>query len=257
MRTASLILSFLLLCLSANAQPQEFMHNGAKYRLFPDQPRYAELVEDSTARDTVRIPSFVDYESIPREVKKIAWHAYWNASPSIVGFDIPQTVDTLEGGWADGNLPNIAYLHVHPLNPSYMSEDNVIYTRRVTELVKYAELKPDTIFTVPATVLRIGVSAFAGSQNLRQVVLPQNLHIIGPWAFSGCPQLREVNIPPYLMVVNVNAFTNCPNLPAAFIADPIQYARNKAEQQRQQPQGLSEMAKMYLMLYGKRTDNDN
>jgi len=70
MRTASLILSFLLLCLSANAQPQEFMHNGAKYRLFPDQPRYAELVEDSTARDTVRIPSFVDYESIPREVRK-------------------------------------------------------------------------------------------------------------------------------------------------------------------------------------------
>jgi len=255
MRLPKILLTLILaLASAATATAQEFVCNGVKYRLLPATPDQAVLVEDTVSTDTVRIPAYVDYEGRPRRVVKIAWHAFWNARPGIRGYEIPQTVDTLEGGWMDGNGGNVDYLNVHPLNSSYMSDGNVIYNRYVTELVKYAPLRPDTVFFVPATVRQINTSAFAGCPYLRRVVLPTNLHVILHWAFSSCPNLSDINVPPYLLVVSENSFSNCPKLPAAFVADPIQYGRNKAAQEKKNP-GLSELSRMYLLFYGNRNIN--
>lgn len=69
---------------------------------------------------------------------------------------------------------------------------------------------PDTLKKHPVTA--IGVSAFAESKKLTELILPEGLRSIGDWAFGGCEKLAKVTLPEGLETVGAYAFADCPAL---------------------------------------------
>ena len=58
-------------------------------------------------------------------------------------------------------------------------------------------------------VTTIGVDAFKGKTNLRQVMIPSTVDIIDDNAFSGCTRLVDFSVPMSVVSINDNAFRGC------------------------------------------------
>ncbi|MDR1373826.1 MAG: leucine-rich repeat domain-containing protein [Treponema sp.] len=65
---------------------------------------------------------------------------------------------------------------------------------------------------VPASVQKIGKSAFEGCKNLTTVILPDTLEEIGVLAFYLCSALHTVNIPAGIKRIDGTAFAACGEL---------------------------------------------
>ena len=70
------------------------------------------------------------------------------------------------------------------------------------------------------TVIGIGDEAFAYSENLQSVVIPEGVNYIGYMAFGRCPNLQSVTLPDSMRMIEAAAFLECEslrhiNLPAA------------------------------------------
>ena len=96
-------------------------------------------------------------------------------------------------------------------NPSYYSVDNVLFDKD-GELLMYAALKPDTVYTVPEGTYRTASYAFLNATNLEKVVFPDGFLHIGGMAFANCVNLKEVILPDTLVSIEELAFIGCSSL---------------------------------------------
>lgn len=58
----------------------------------------------------------------------------------------------------------------------------------------------------------IGMDAFSGCTNLKQVILPNNLTTIEKYAFEKCSKLLEIILPVNVKVIGENVFKHCHQL---------------------------------------------
>lgn len=80
-----------------------------------------------------------------------------------------------------------------------------LYNKDQTELIFYAGGKPDTFFTVPATVTTIGANAFSGAANLLSLTLPDSVQTINSDAFAES-SIQTINIGSGLQSIAGNPF---------------------------------------------------
>lgn len=64
-------------------------------------------------------------------------------------------------------------------NLNYYSLDGVLFTKNMTELIRYPEGKEGDTYQVPATVTSIGDYAFYGCAGLESIDLPEGVTSIG------------------------------------------------------------------------------
>ncbi len=74
-----------------------------------------------------------------------------------------------------------------------------------------------TSISIPATVTRIGPSAFLYCLKLTEVNIPQGITIIEAGTFSVCENLVSVTIPPGVTRIDEGAFSSCKRLEKATI----------------------------------------
>lgn len=94
------------------------------------------------------------------------------------------------------------------------------------------------VFHIPAKdgtirkwhVKEIAKNAFANSEHLLTVTLPNTLSVVGHYAFSGCPKLKEVKCDNSEYSGNMNflrgAFSKCPKLAKVSLDNPIYWVCN-------------------------------
>lgn len=72
---------------------------------------------------------------------------------------------------------------------------------------------------VPASLFKIGDSAFRGCAQLKEVAFPENsnLESIGAYAFSDCPNLSKFALPESVKIIGPQAFSGCSGLKGNFI----------------------------------------
>ena len=79
-------------------------------------------------------------------------------------------------------------------------------------------------------IKEIAKNAFANSEHLLTVTLPNTLSVVGQYAFSGCPKLKEVKCDNSEYNSNMNflrgAFSNCPKLEKVSLDNPINWVCN-------------------------------
>ncbi|MEA4846519.1 MAG: leucine-rich repeat protein [Clostridiaceae bacterium] len=101
---------------------------------------------------------------------------------SLESISIGSLVNTIGDG-AFYVIPKLTSIAVDPDNGYFSAENNVLYDKAKTLLIRYLPAKADESFSVPGTVNTIGESAFYACGNLKAVTVPSSVETIGESAF--------------------------------------------------------------------------
>ena len=145
--------------------------------------------------------------------------------------DIPRDAH-IEGGMP-GNNNNLERIVVERGNREYVSEHGVLYDYQGTvllltpaayrghlsmpdgleEIAPYAcQGSGITSVDMPASLRKIGKSAFQNCTGLSMVSIPYNVSVIEPLTFSGCTNLQRVDLSGNVRILGEKAFEGCKNL---------------------------------------------
>ena len=152
---------------------------------------------------------------LPNTLQSIGEMAFCNCY-ALTALQIPASVQTI-GLSAFLNCSAMQSLQVTAGNPYYTAQDNVLFSADMSVLVAYLNTKPNTSYTIPEQVRRIGEKAFQESVYLQEVVFPAGLYEIEKYAFSGSAALTAVHIPDSVGIIGAFAFSNCGNLTSAVL----------------------------------------
>ena len=195
---------------------------------------------DPTSADTVVIPDTLG--GYP--VTSITGNNLLQRSPYVVeNLVIPAGITEISRN--PFNVARLSRFTVAEENTAFCSVEGVLLDKAQTTLISCPSYYPETEYTVPATVTRIGDYAFANARSLTKVTLPEGVLRLGNQAFAFTSTLKDVNFPSTLTtivgncfgyntaieevilpesVVNIgaSAFTDCNNLKTVLIAGNVQ-----------------------------------
>ncbi|MCD8304289.1 MAG: leucine-rich repeat domain-containing protein [Prevotellaceae bacterium] len=165
---------------------------------FDDSARTAQVtsIKEGYNVDVV-IPSTVlhenaNYEKTTYDVTSIGEHAFGGCD-KLLSVVIPGSVTRI-GEFALEGCESLESIEVASGNPSYRSEDGVLYTKDMTQLLAYPAGKHARSFTIPNTVTYVGYEAFFGCQHLTEVTIGSSVKSIEPNAFHACAILTAFHV---------------------------------------------------------------
>ena len=88
-------------------------------------------------------------------------------------------------------------------------KDGVLFVIESQKLSAYPAFLPPETYEAPEGTRIIGAYAFACSENLTQIVLPESLTAIEAGAFRNCTALTALNIPAGVTEIAPDAFEGC------------------------------------------------
>ena len=121
---------------------------------------------------------------------------------------IPAGVTEIEEGSIFWNYA-LAHIDVDENNPSYKSEDGVLYTADNKRLLSYPLASERTEYTVLEGCERICDYALSQASNLTELHTNEGLEEIGSYSFYFCGSLAEARLPKSLKTVDDAAFQYC------------------------------------------------
>lgn len=131
----------------------------------------------------------VDVE-ISEGITKISSGAFGNLH-SLERLKLPSTVKEIGTIF---NCPLLSNIEVSPENSSYISVDNVLFSRDKKILVAYPPRKPGDSYTIPDGVTEISPSAFWDCSSLISIAIPDSVATIDERAFFDCSSLASLNL---------------------------------------------------------------
>ena len=136
--------------------------------------------------------------NIPGTIREIGSGAFNNTPKVNTKVIIPATVAKIGvNPFVDSKVTEF---EVQYGNPTYKSEDGLIYTKNGENILAYPGGKIETNgkygkeYVIPKTVKNILPDAFRGCDNLEVVVIPNGVKTIGERAFYDCNNLRQIEI---------------------------------------------------------------
>ena len=113
-------------------------------------------------------------------------------------------------------------------NSYYVSENGILYTADMADLVAYPENKSDTEYTVPDSVTKINNNAFSFCNNLNKVTLSANLETIPDYTFAYNSTVVEVIVPANVKEIGFAAFYRCSALKKITLPESVSDINNNA-----------------------------
>ncbi len=156
---------------------------------------------------------------IPNSVTVIGKEAFLLCS-SLKTITIPTGVTEI-GQYAFTGCYCLESISVDENNANYKSIDGNLYSADEKTLIKYAQGKLDTSFTVPSSVTKIDGRAFIDSHSLLTIEIPNGVTSIGDEAFTNCILLSTINIPTSVTSIGKSAFNNCSLLQSIVIPNSV------------------------------------
>lgn len=99
-------------------------------------------------------------------------------------------------------------INVEEGNANYISQDGILYTKDMTQLIQYPCGKELTSFVIPDGVTKVAEGAFANTLALTDVTFPDGLKNIGESAFDSS-SITSMNIPSSVDYIGKYAFLGC------------------------------------------------
>ncbi|MBR3843996.1 MAG: leucine-rich repeat protein, partial [Clostridia bacterium] len=141
---------------------------------------------------------------------------------SLTQVHLPSTLESVGWNFAYGALKLKAF--TMPWNNAYFTVvDGVLFNKDKTTLMKYPPNKAGATYTVPATVTKLGNISCCQIQNLKTVILPNDLLIVGDSAFSAGISLQSVVIPNKVTTLADFAFAGCESLVSITIPESVTF----------------------------------
>lgn len=146
--------------------------------------------------------------------------AVFGECTSLTEFTLPASVQYIHSE-AFYDSTGLTSFSVESGNPNYISQDGVIYSADMTNLICYPAGRTGESFTVPDSVEVIASGAFAFNASLQSVSLGY-VREIGERAFMSCTSLSGVSLPETVETVYEEAFYGCTGLQTLEIAEGVQ-----------------------------------
>ena len=141
--------------------------------------------------------------SIPTSVTSIADYAF--LSGNLTTIIIPNKVTNIDK-YAFSYCSNLQELIVRPSNPSFSTQDGVLFDKYMETLLVYPKGKTGG-YEVPYNVTSISDDAFGGCNGLTQISMSDRVSNIGDNAFSHCEALKSIKLPSSLTSIGEGTFT--------------------------------------------------
>ena len=135
--------------------------------------------------------------TIPDSVTRIGPYAFLSCvslknvtiGSGMTEFETVGSTETFQGCFS---LKSIA---VSPENPTYSSENGVLFNKDKTRLLLYPSAKQDKVYIVPSSVKTIGACAFYSSRFLESVILQDGVECIEFMSFFFALSIKDITIP--------------------------------------------------------------
>ena len=129
--------------------------------------------------------------TINNGVEKIDGGAFYGTA--IKEIEIPASVLTIDDS-AFSNCGKIQTINVAIDNQNYSSQNDSLYNKDKTKIIRYPSGKKDTEFEVPSTVKEIGNSCFSSCGNLVKIQITSNVEKLATSSFVNQGNLTEINV---------------------------------------------------------------
>ena len=149
---------------------------------------------------------------------------------SLIGITLPDSLTAIKGESLTA-CSALEDINIGSENSDFISQDGILYSKDMTEIVRYPNGKTETFFSIPEGVTKIGEGAFAynhilttieipesvteiGSEafaysDLTSIEIPDNVTTIGSGAFRQCSELSSIELPYYLTAIEDEVFSVC------------------------------------------------
>ena len=156
---------------------------------------------------------------IEEGITRVGFRAFENCT-NLVSVDIPDSMENSFCEEAFYGCVSLENINIKDSNPWFTTVDGVVYSKDKKTLICYPKGKTATEFTIPDTVLYIGMSAFYESAHLESITIPDSVERIDFFAFSYCTGLVNIVIPDSVTGLS-NAFPGCTSLESVKLPDNI------------------------------------
>ncbi len=192
----------------------------------PDNPNYSSqdgVLFDKAKTDLIQYPCGRTDPSytIPDTVTYIdngAFRECRTLKSISVGSGMTSYIGTATFQWCSA----LSDIHVSPDNPTYSSQDGVLFNKEKTKLLVYPQAKPDLSYTIPDSVTEIDQQAFRDCSVLSSVTIPGSVTKIGMYAFDECSALTNVTICEGVKSISVGACSLCHALASVTIPASVE-----------------------------------
>ncbi len=155
---------------------------------------------------------------IPDSVTSIGSYAFQYCF-GLTSITIPGSVTSI-GTSVFESCMHLTSIDVDTSNPSYSSQDGVLYNSTKTTLMQYPCGKTGG-FNIPNGVTRIEKAAFYYCRSLTSITIPNSVTSIGNVAFYYCSSLTSVIIPNSVTSIERYAFEACYGLKSITISNSV------------------------------------
>ena len=105
-------------------------------------------------------------------------------------------------------------------NETYASEDGVLYSKDLKTLILYMPGREGSTYEIPETVEKIEAYAFYCNENLKSIVIGNNVKEIGDYAFAKS-SLTSVEFNANMTEIPARAFNECASLKSVTICESV------------------------------------
>ncbi len=206
MKKLFILLSVFLLSMAAMAEAVEI--NGICYELDANTQEASVTQNPNYYTGSVEIPAKIVFDNVEYSVTSIGNYAFAECS-GLISITIPNSVNFM--GWAafDG-CSSLTSVHISDLeawckivfclansNPLYDAEHLYLNGEEIRDLV------------IPNNIVTIKPFTFEGCSGLTSVTIPNSVTSIGYAAFQRCSGLTSIDIPNSVTSIDDQAFESC------------------------------------------------
>ena len=197
-----------------------------------------ELITNIEIPDTVTVinpytfySSRIQSVTIPKSVMAIGEGAFTYCTRNKLVIN-NSSLEITKGADSHGDIAHYANVVITEGKEEYIKDGDFYFHIESNELAYYAG--NDTSITLPSDFkgkkYSIGATAFQHNENIKNVLIPNNVTSIGDYAFSYCTNLTSIEIPNSVTSIGNGAFAGCSSFTSIVIPSSVTNIGNNAFQ---------------------------